>query len=181
MVDVNQLTAQARRASEWGRARMAVRVGVVVAALALISFACGTAPSVCAGGGLALLAAAVGLRFWHQAGVEAVRIGIPLGTIPLAAGILLKRMGVQCGSLGAFSGGDLVCMLAGAIAGAGVTAWAARGQMDRLRRWPSAVLVASLTAMLGCVGLGLGGMLATLATLVMSSAVAWIPLVARTR
>ncbi len=181
MVDLDRLAVQARRASEWGRARMALRVSAVVAALTLVSLASGTAPGACASGGLALFAATVALRFWHQSGVEAVRIGLPLGAIPLAAGIVLQRMGVKCGSLGEFSQPELLCVLAGAIAGASVTVWAARGPIDRLRRWPPALLVASLTAMLGCLGLGVSAMLATLATLVMSSAVAWIPLAARTR
>jgi hypothetical protein len=181
MIELEKLAEQARCASEWGRARMAMRVGVVVAALTLVSLASGTAPGVCAAGGLVLFATAVALRWWNQIGVESVRIGLPLGGIPLAAGIVLQRMGVECGSLGDFSRAEWVCVLAGAIAGVGVTVWAARGQIDRVRRWPPAVLVASLTALLGCLGLGIAAMLATLATLVMSSAVAWIPLAARTR
>jgi len=181
MIDLDKLAEQARCASEWGRARMAMRVGVVVAALTLVSVASGPAPAVCAVGGLVLFATAVALRWWNQIGVEAVHIGVSLGVIPLAAGIVLQQMGVECGSLEDFSQAELVCVLAGAIAGAGVTVWTARGQIDRVRRCPPAVLVASLTAMLGCVGLGAAGMLATLATLVTASAVAWIPLAARTR
>jgi hypothetical protein len=181
MIELEKLAEQARCASEWGRTRMAMRVGVVVAALTLVSLASGTTPSICAVGGLVLLATAVVLRWWNQIGVEAVRIGLLLGGIPLAAGIVLQLMGVECRSTGDFSQADLVCVLAGAIAGSGVTAWTARTQIGRVRRWPAAVLVASLTATLGCLGLGAAGILATLLTLVIVSAIAWIPLAARTQ
>ena len=181
MIDLEALAKQARCASDWGRARMAMRVGGLVAALTLVALASSAAPSVCALGGLILFATAVALRFWNQIGVEAVRIGLPLGGIPLAVGIVLQRMGVRCASLEDISQAEVVCLLAGAIAGAGVTVWAARKQIDCLRRWPAAVLVASLTAMLGCLGLGSVGMLATVATLILSSGVAWIPMAARTR
>jgi hypothetical protein len=181
MVDVVKLERRARATAEWARARMAVRVALPVVALTLIALATGSAPGYCAAGGVILFLVAAALRWRSQMGVDAVQIGLPLGTIPLGAGVVLQQAGVPCGSLPNLSSADLVCVLTGAIAGAGVTLWAARTAHNHLRRWPPAVLIASLTAMLGCFGLGVAGVLATLASLAMSSVLAWIPLAARVR
>jgi hypothetical protein len=181
MIDLDALARQAKTTSEWGRARMAVRVGAAVAALTLASVAGSTEPRSCAVGGGVLLVVATALRWWHQRGVEAVRVGLPLGIIPLVVGIVLQRAGVRCGPFPSLSASDVACAVAGGVAGMGVTAWTARTRADRWRRWPLALLVASLTAMLGCYGLGAVGLLATLAPLAMSSAIAWIPLAASER
>jgi hypothetical protein len=179
MVDLDELAGRARCASEWGRARMAVRVGGPIAVLTVVSLMVGSAHGFCVAGGALLFAVAAALRWWNQKGVDAVRVGLPLGAIPLVAGVALQRAGVQCGPLGSVSAGDVICLLAGATAGVGVTFWAARTGRDRRREWPNAVVIASLTAMLGCLGLGVASLLATLAALSMASAVAWAPVAAR--
>jgi hypothetical protein len=160
---------------------MAVRVGVPVAALAVVPLVSGAVPEFCAVGAVTLFAAAATFRWWNQLGVEAVRTSIRLGAIPLAAGLAVQWAGVQCETPSSFAKGDLVCLVAALIAGVGIALWAARTKRGGLLTWPMAVLTTSLTATLGCVGLGVAALFVTVVTLAASSAVVWIPLAARAR
>ena len=100
MVDLDTLARRARWTAELGRARMAARIGVVVAPLALVPLASGAASAVCACLGVALFAAASLLRWHHQLGVDAVRDGLLLGGVPLVAALFLRGCGIEWASLG---------------------------------------------------------------------------------
>lgn len=175
MVDLDALARRAQRTAEWSRARMACRIAVVVAALALVPFAGGAEPAVCACLGIALFVAAALLRWRHQVGVEAVRDGLLLGAVPLVAALFLRGCGVDCASFGTFGEAELACVVAGAVAGLGVTWRALQAPAPRGRRWLLTLLVASMTAALGCAGLGVGGVLAAVIALPLVAGVAWIP------
>lgn len=178
MVDLDALARDARRTSEWGRARMACRIVVVIAALAAVPLLSGARPELCACLAVVLFAAAAFLRWRSRLGVDSVRDGLVLGAVPLAAALVLLGCGVECPPL-ASSAGALVCSAAGAVAGVGVTWRASRATSARGRRWLLTLVVASMTAAMGCVGLGLGAVLPALLALPLVAALAWIPMVRR--
>lgn len=179
MVDLDALARRARRTAEWGRVRMACRVAVVVALLALVPLIGGARLEMCACLAVALFVAAAALRWRHQTGVEAVRDGLLLGAVPLVAALFLRGRGVECSSSGAFGDAELACGIAGAVAGLGVTWRAVRAPAARARRWLLTVLVASMTAVLGCAGLGAGGMFAAAIALLVMAGVAGLPFALR--
>jgi len=158
---------------------MACRVAVVVAPLALVPLVGGARAEVCACLAVALFVAAALLRWRNQTGVEAVRDGLLLGGVPLVAALFLRGCGVQCSSFGAFGEAELACVIAGAVAGLGVTLRAARAPAARGRRWLLTLVVASMTAALGCAGLGVGGVLAAAIALPLVAGAAWIPVALR--
>jgi hypothetical protein len=182
MVDLDALATRARRTAEWSRARMACRIALVVALLGLVPLLGGAAPATCACLTVVLFAGAAFLRWRDRVGVEAVRDGLALGAVPLVAALFLRGCGVECASLGAIGPAEVACIVAGAVAGLGVTWRTLRTPVPRRRRrrrWLLTVLVASLTAALGCAGLGLGGVLAAVIALSLVAGVTWIPVALR--
>jgi len=159
---------------------MACRIAIVIAPLALVPIISGASATNCACLAVALFAVAAYLRWRSQLGRDAVWDGLIMGTVPLLTALLLRSCGANCGPLGTFSEAELACVLAGAVAGAGVTLRAAELPAHRAERWLLSVLVASVTAALGCVGLGLGGVLATLGAITVAGAASWIPVRLRT-
>jgi hypothetical protein len=178
MVNLDELERRARRAAERGRARMAARIGWIVLPLAGLSLLGGAAPGTCAGLAGLLFVLAAGLRYWHREGVVAVEMGLVMGSVPLLAALSLRTCGVDCTSWDQLSGAGLACIVAGVLGGMGVAAHAtSAGHGPRV--WGLATGVAAATASLGCVGLGLGGLLITVGALIASSTVTWVPLRAR--
>ncbi len=179
MVDLDRLEARARQAAERGRLRMAARVALAVAPLACVAVLAGGDPAASACLACLLLLLAGGLRYWHRDGVEAVRLGFGMGLVPLATTVLLRACGVDCAPLAQLGEGEIACILAGAAAGAGVALRATSADRPSLRVWTLATGVASATAALGCVALGLGGALVTVTVLVGTSGLLIVPLRAR--
>jgi hypothetical protein len=126
-----------------------------------------------------LLLAATLLRWRNRAGVDAVTTGLALGAIPFAAALVMRACGVEGAPLGSVAGAEIICFAAGAIAGAGVSLHVARTAQPRRHRWLAALLIACLTASLGCVTLGAAALVSTLAAVLASAALAWIPIGAR--
>ncbi|MEJ7601575.1 MAG: hypothetical protein WKG01_26970 [Kofleriaceae bacterium] len=131
----------------------------------------------CLGGGL--LALAIALRWRDRVGVDAVRTGLVLGLVPALAALMLRSGGIECAAFGTLSGAELACFAAGAIAGMGVTIRVARTTGQRRRRWLLTLLVASITAALGCAGLGIAGVVTTLVAVIGTASIVWIPVAAR--
>jgi hypothetical protein len=175
MVDLDALATRARRAAELGRARMACRIAAVVAPLTLVPLVGGASLATCACLAVALFVVASLLRWRDQVGVDATRDGLLLGAVPLVAALFLRGCGVECASLGAVGEAELGCIVAGAAAGLGVTWRALQSPAPRGRRWLLTLLVASMTAVLGCAGLGIGGVLAAVIALPLVASAAWIP------
>ena len=147
--------------------------------LGFVPLAGGARPDFCICLAVVLFVAAAALRWRSQMGVEAVRDGLLLGGVPLVAALFLRGCGVECSSFGAFGKVELACVIAGAAAGLGVTWRAAHAPVARARRWLLTLLVASMTAALGCAGLGLGGVLAAAIALPVVAGLAWIPVALR--
>lgn len=179
MVDLHRLEARARRTAERGRLRMAARIGLVVVPLACVGVIIGGDLLASACLACLLLLFAGGLRYWHRDGVRAVQIGLPLGLVPLATTVLIRACGVDCAPLTRLGEGEIACMLAGVVAGAGVALRASSGDRPSLRIWGLATGVAAATATLGCVPLGMGGALVTVAVLLATSGLVVVPLRAR--
>ena len=179
MVDLDALASRAQRTAEWGRARMACRVIVVVAPLTLVPLVGGARLEVCACLGVTLFVAVALLRWRSQIGVEAVRDGLLFGGVPVVVALVLRGCGLECSPFGAFGKAELACVLGGAAAGLGVTWRARRAPATQAQRWRLTLLIASMTAALGCAGLGLGGVLAAAVALPVAAGVGWLPVALR--
>jgi hypothetical protein len=179
MVDVEALAERARHVAVRSRLRMACRIGLVILPLACVPLVSGAHAGACACLGLALFAVAVFCRWRDRTGVDAVTTGLVLGVVPLAAALVLRACGINCAQLWALTEAEAVCLGAGAIAGIAASLAVVRASQHRRRRWLITILVASLTAALGCVGLGAAGVLSTLVALVASATVVWIPVAVR--
>lgn len=154
MVDVDALSRRARRASEWGRLRAATRILSLIAPLTLLAIAMTRLYAVTAfvGGTLAVLTVAFRVR--DRAGIVAVSRGLAVGLAPLvvalAATVLMRVCAVD---------ERRMCAIACVAIGFAVSAAAmvrAGSQLRPRTGWLEAALVASLTAALGCVELGVG-------------------------
>jgi hypothetical protein len=182
MVDVELLARRARRAAEWGRIRVAARVATAVAPLAVLAYAVSRCETAVCATAAALLATAIGLRWWSAEGGRAVKAGLLVGAAPMAAALLTiavegpgdpARLVTACGA---------TCLLVGLAAGAAGSWHAMRSHRpDRWRYLAEVGVIASLTTALGCVGLGAGSTLAVLAAVLAGALAAALPAAVRTR
>ncbi len=159
------------RAYELGRLRAATRAAwllvPVVVACALATGA--TEPCACVG--VALLGAAIFLRWRSWRGAQSVRDGLAAGALPMLAGLIVGWIAPMCsGTPLAYAA---VCLLAGAPAGAWLGLRLARGRSS-LSAWLSATGIAVLASSLGCVGVGVAAVIGAAAGLVAGVAVASI-------
>lgn len=179
MVDVEALADRARGVAARSRVRMACRIGLLILPLACIPLASGARAGACACLALTLFAVAAYSRWRDRVGADAVTAGLWIGAVPLAVAVGLRACGIECAQLWAVTEAEVACFAAGAVAGIVASIVVARASQDRRRRWMITILVASLTAALGCVGLGVAGVLSTLVALVASATVVWIPVALR--
>jgi hypothetical protein len=180
MVDVEALAKGARRAAEWGRLRSASRVALFVVPFTLLAILVSPNRAAVVGIGLALLTVTIALGWWSAEGSRAARSGLKLGAIPMAASLMTVAIEGWCDPNRAVTLCGFGCLLAGLIAGGGSAWYAVRNApARRLPSWFQIGLVASLTAALGCVGLGLGSAFAVLAAVAAGAAAAWVPARAR--
>jgi hypothetical protein len=153
MVNLETLTARSLRHYERGRLRMAARIAFVLAPIVAVCLLEPVGREACACCAALLLTASVWLRFRNRAGVESVSTGLLAGGIPLVVMPVLTRLDPQCASAGLVSYCTGFSLLVGAAAGA-VVALRVRDRAPLSGPWPLAVVVALLTASLGCVRLG---------------------------
>lgn len=180
MVDLEALAGLAERTAERSRVRMACRVGVPIAMLAGSTIAAGASITACACIAVALFVLAATLRWRDRIGVECVTAGLALGAVPAIAALLLRGCGIECRGLAALASGDVLCLLAGALTGLGVTWQASCATNMRGRRWITMMLIASMTATLGCVGVGVAALESTLLAVFATASLAVIPTAVRT-
>lgn len=176
MVDLEHLAIAARRVAERSRARMALRITLPVAALTAAPLTQGGPVGPCLLVALGLLALVVYLRWRSREGVRAAWLGLTMGAIPVLALLVAPVCSAWCVSVGGMTEGELLCLLAGALAGAGVSAVAGR---QRWRGWSMALVVASLTSMLACVPLGVASLAVTMGPLLAAALVVRLPLALR--
>jgi hypothetical protein len=154
MVDLERLTKRARRAYELGRFCSAARVAAYVGPVGLLCFSMSPRKGECLCLLVTLLAFVVGMR-WHgrRAGGNA-EVGLLAGTLPLAAGQLLALDPTLCGGPACVVGASLVAVLAGVF-----IAWRLRHSSESLDGYLAVAGIAALSASVGCIPLGLIGML----------------------
>lgn len=182
MVDLEELARRAERTAARSRARMACRVCVPVAMIAIAPIASGGSLAACACIAVALFAVTAWLRWRDRIGGECVTTGLALGSVPVVAALLLRGCGVECrglSELAQLSGGEVACLIAGAVTGLGVTWRVTRSAESRPQRWIATMLIASATAALGCVGLGVAALGSTLLAVFAVASLALIPMAAR--
>jgi hypothetical protein len=179
MVDVEALAERARHVAARSRLRMACRIGLVILPLACVPLVSGAHAGACACLGLALFAVAAYGRWRDRTGVDAVTTGLVIGVVPLVAALALRACGIQCAQLWALTEAEAICLGACAIAGVAASLVVVRASQHRRRRWLITILVASLTAALGCAGLGVAGVLSALVALIAGATVVWIPIAVR--
>src|SRR5688572_6643201 len=118
MVSREQLRHQGLRAYEVGRLRTAARIAIVLAPVASICLLETRGRPACACVAAALIGACIWLRWRDRRGFEVVSSGLRAGSIPLLAGLVFDRLGIECGLAGASTYCTVVAALVGGVAGA---------------------------------------------------------------
>jgi hypothetical protein len=159
MVSREELTARSLRAYEAGRFLSSLRVALVIVPIAVLCLLEPEGRGTCACLAVVLLGGAVWLRFRDRTGVRAVTTGLLAGAIPLAAGVLLSHLELRCGLAGGETFRSAVSLLLGLGAGVFVS-WREARWGARLSGLVTAAAITGLAAGLGCVRLGVLGLLA---------------------
>jgi hypothetical protein len=168
MVTPEELTARGLRAYEMGRVLTALRVALVVIPVAGVCLVERTGREACACLAVILLGTAVWLRWRDRSGMEAVKTGLLAGSIPLAAGLALERLGLRCGLAETESFCTTFAVLLGAGAGAMISVKQSRFR-GRVSGLLTAGAIAGLAAALGCVRLGIFGVTSMLVGIALGS------------
>lgn len=171
MVSREQLKLQGLRAYEFGRLRAAARIGFVLIPVAAICLLESRGRPACACVAAALLGVCVWLRWRDRRGFELVTRGLRAGSIPLFAGLVFDRLGIECGFAGESTYCTAVAALVGGAAGALIGAYTPDAQ-ERLWGFITAATIAALAAIVGCVRLGLLGVVGVVAGIAFGTVVA---------
>lgn len=174
MLTRDQLRTGAERAYERGRFCAAARVGWYLVPIATLCALQTGACLGCAGSGALLLGMALYLRWRDRRGMSAVSAGLAAGAVPLVVGLLLRRLAPACADAPLVSLCTAVCLAVGVPSGLwlGVRAARARlGTADAL----TATGVATLASSLGCVGLGVAGVVGAALGLALGGALTLVP------
>jgi hypothetical protein len=170
MVNLEQLRARGLRAYELGRLRAALRIlAVLVPAVAVCCLATSARPA-CGCIAVALVAIAVWLRWRSRRGAEEVTLGLCAGGVPLVAGLVVAHIAPLC----PFPAMAPLCSIAGATAGVFGGFWLGvreRRSRAAARSWVMAGVVGALAASLGCLELGLSGLLGATMGIAFGSAI----------
>ena len=169
MESPDQLAAKARRTYELGRIRMVAKGLLPLVPVLVIAAALGRgSASLLLAVPLAVLCA--GLLYYGRGLQHAVRPGLIAGAIPMIAA--MSTMMCAAGSRECAHWCVLTCAGSGLIVGA----WLGIAVLARRRSaiGVAAVIVATLTAAMGCLPIGLGTLLGALAGLATGLAPAWV-------
>jgi hypothetical protein len=155
MTDLLVLERRARRAYEWGRLKMAVRVLpwlVLLAALSRLGVGVTAWIALVA---VAWLVLPIALRWRNRAGIDNVRVGLEAGAIPYVAGLWACRI-AACPTFGVLSPYGAACVGLGVLAGIWIGLRGREVGSTTPARVGAALAVAALATALGCADLGLG-------------------------
>lgn len=154
----SELLRSARSAFERGRVAKAVRTAALVLPITLVSFGCcGDRSASLAIAGV--LAALVVVLVWRGgAAGRGVVPGLVAGVVPLAVPLLACPLCAHAGIVGALP--FVACVVGGVASGAIVVWYGTREREDRAPFVVAAGAVAALAGSLGCVIVGLGGVVA---------------------
>lgn len=169
MVKREQLRSRGLRAYEFGRLRTAARAAWwLVPAAIVCAFETG-AGEMCGCLGTLLLSAAIYLRWRNRQGAESVRIGLLAGALPLIVGLGVGRLAPGCAGATLFSLCTAVSVGVGLPSGVWLGVRAAGGTAGA-SGWLLAAGISILAASLGCVGLGVAGILGAALGLLLGAA-----------
>jgi hypothetical protein len=171
MLSREQLRLDGLRAYELGRFRAAARIGFVLVPVGALCLLESRGRPACACVVAALLSLCVWLRWRDRRGFELVSRGLRAGSIPLFAGLLFERLGIECGLAVGSSYCTAVAALLGAAAGAIIGARTPDAQ-ERLWGFITAASIAALAAVVGCVRLGVVGVVGVVAGIAFGTLVA---------
>lgn len=170
MVNRERVKRGGLRAYELGRVRVAVRAAWLLVPLAVVCAATTGASDTCACVGAVLLVAAIFLRWRSRRGADCVRHGLAAGALPLIATLVVGRVAPACRGAPLVSICTALCVLLGAPAGVWLGFRLAR--RATMSTWFAAMWIAVLASSLGCVGLGVGGIVGAAVGLVCGGATA---------
>ena len=137
------LRARAYRSYERGRLIVAARAALLITPLTAICAYETDAYLRCAVIGVLLLCATIGVRWRLLRGIHAANAGLLTGIVPMTAALVLCRFASAWPPEAAVA----TCTSAGIVAGA---------LGGRVRMEPPSLIIAGLTASLGCIGIGIG-------------------------
>jgi hypothetical protein len=145
MVNLEDLTTRGLRAYERGRIRMALRALLVLVPLSALCLLESRGRASCSCAATALIAIAVVMRWRDRRGVEAITTGMLGGLLPLGAGLMFERFGLDCE--------PTICAALALVVGG--TAGMIVGLRSRGAALPlAAATIAALATSLGCIRLG---------------------------
>jgi hypothetical protein len=165
MVDIERLKARGLRAYELGRLRSAAQIALYLAPAAALCFLLARDKEHCSCLIAVLLAAAIGLRWRSRSGSESVTTGLIAGSLPLAVGLLLAT-DPSCNRP--------LCIAISAVAATAAGIWVGFRQRDPAKRRTGplvACAIAILAASVGCLPLGVFGVLGVVAGMLVGSGV----------
>jgi hypothetical protein len=154
---------------------MASRIALLLIPVAAVCLLEARGREACACLSVLLLGLAIWLRWRDRRGSDAVATGILAGSLPLATGLVLARLGLRCGADGLSSFCLGFSVLVGVSAGVVIAVREARHR-ERFWSWFTAGSVAALAASLGCVRLGVLGLGGVIVGMAVGSAAAGIAL-----
>lgn len=169
MVNLEQLRTRGLWAYETGRMRTASRIALMVIPAAAVCLLEARGREACACLSVLLLGVAIWLRWRDRRGADAVATGLLAGSLPLAAGLVLARLGLRCGAEPSLCVGFSVLVGLGAGALIAVREATRRG---RTWSWFTAGTVATLAASIGCIRLGIMGIVGVVLGMVVGTVAA---------
>jgi hypothetical protein len=174
-VDLDVLEAQARSAYERGRWRIGAQAAWPALVMASICVALGGRPLATLMLGLVL---AVVIAIATHRGREAARAVIPgllTGALPLMVGLIACRVPHACAAGFCVAWCAPLCLTAGALAGLFLGVRAKRAPVERRPSLLVATSIAVLAGSLGCLVVGLGGVVGMLLGLSVGATAGLIP------
>lgn len=159
-VDLEDLERRARTAYERGRWRRACLDAWPMLVLVGLAFTFGSRPWSVAVLAVVLLAAVVVMGHHGRAWRRAITPGVVAGSLPLVVGLSACHIPHTCGGPSCTAWCMPMVGAAALLGGLLVARRVLRAQTpDRVAELLSAALLASLTGAMGCIAIGLGGML----------------------
>ena len=166
MVNRDHLRRVGLRSYELGRLRSASRAAWLLVPVGLLCAVWTGAHERCACAATLLLTLSVYLRWRDRQGNDSVRQGLQAGALPLANGLLVARLAPECATAPLVSWCTALSIGFGAPAGLWLGYRLVTGQ-QHLGAWCAGGGVAVLAASLGCMGLGVAGLLGVSAGLLL--------------
>lgn len=169
MVNLERLRSGGIRAYEFGRLRSAARAAWILIPTTIVCAIETGSSEVCACIGVLLLGVAIFFRWRNRQGSITVRNGLIAGGAPLIAGLFIARLAPSCVGAPLASLCTAVCLVIGSSSGVWLGIQIAQ-RRSGAANWLTACGISVLAASLGCVRLGVAGVLGVAIGVLMGSA-----------